>query len=234
MALSPRLCARFFSSFAADLPYNRFLLPILGWTHGLAAETGPLRRIIMAQNGIKTVDPKEIERLLMANTYQELTEELFSFGQLLLDEVQQRTAQLDTKLISLLGWTAAILAFLLVGDASWLESTYKLGLATTITILLATLSSLGAVACSFLGVKTEVFQFSSEKDWFKTSLFDDVLTMKKYHLVSMLETHQAHNRLNERKGQRAHEAEWLLAVSAVLVGLATLAKLYPHLCALLS
>ena len=79
----------------------------------------------MTESEIKTVDPKEIERLLLANPYQELTEELFSFGQLLLDEIQQRTAQLDTKLISLLGWTAAILAFLLVGDASWLESVYK-------------------------------------------------------------------------------------------------------------
>lgn len=188
----------------------------------------------MAANGIKTVDPKEIERLLMANTYQELAEELFSFGQMLLDEVQQRTAQLDTKLISLLGWTAAILAFLLVGDGSWLESTQKIGLASSITMILATLSSLGAVVCSFLGVKTQVFQFSSEKDWFKTSLFDDVLKMKKYHLVSMLETHQAHSQLNQRKGRRAHQAEWLLAASATLVGVTTLAKLYPHLCVLLS
>lgn len=188
----------------------------------------------MAKNGIKTVNSKEIERLLLANKYEELTEELFSFGQLLLDEVQQRTAQLDTKLISLLGWTAAILAFLLVGDASWVESAHKPGIATTIVMLLATLSSLGAVACSFLGVKTAMFQFSSEKDWFETSLFNDVLTLKKFHLISMLETHQAHGRVNERKGQRAHEAEWLLAASAVLVGMATLAKLYPHLCALLS
>lgn len=188
----------------------------------------------MAESGVKTVDPKEIERLLLANPYQELTEELFSFGQLLLDEIQQRTAQLDTKLISLLGWTAAILAFLLVGDASWLESVYKIGLATTIMMLLATLSSLGAVVCSFLGVKTTVWQFPSEKDWFRSSLFDNVLAMKKYHLISMLETHQAHSRVNARKGQRAHEAEWLLAVSAVLVGLTTLAKLYPHLRALLS
>jgi len=188
----------------------------------------------MAEIGVKTVNPKEIERLLLANEYQELTEELFSFGQLLLDEIQQRTAQLDTKLISLLGWTAAILAFLLVGDASWLESAYKTGLVTTIFMLLATLSSLGAVICSFLGVKTTVWQFPSERDWFQTSLFDDVLAMKKYHLISMLETHQAHSRVNARKGQRAHEAEWLLAVSAVLVGMTTLAKLYPHLCALLS
>jgi hypothetical protein len=57
----------------------------------------------MAEIGIKTVDSKEIERLLLADQYQDLTEELFSFGQLLLDEIEQRTAQLDTKLISLLG-----------------------------------------------------------------------------------------------------------------------------------
>jgi hypothetical protein len=188
----------------------------------------------MAESGIKTVDPKEIEGLLMADQYRDLTEELFSFGQLLLDEIQQRTAQLDTKLISLLGWTAAILAFLLVGDTTWLESAYKTGLATTIMMLLATLSSLGAVACSFLGVKTTVWQFPSERDWFQTSLFDDPLKMKKYHLMAMLETHQAHSRANERKGERAHQAEWLLAASAVLVGMTTLVKLYPHLCAALS
>jgi len=186
----------------------------------------------VAESEIKTVDAKEIERLLLAKRYEDLTEELFSFGQLLLDEIQQRTAQLDTKLISLLGWTAAILAFLLVGDASWLESA-KTGPASTITMLLATLSSLGAVVCSFIGVKTTVWQFSSERDWFKTSLFDEVLNMKKYHLISMLETHQAHSRVNERKGQRAREAEWLLAVSSVLVAVTTLVKLYPHLCAVL-
>jgi hypothetical protein len=188
----------------------------------------------MAKGGIETVNSKEIEQLLLANKYEELTEELFSFGQLLLDEVQQRTAQLDTKLVSLLGWNAAILAFLLVGDASWAGSAQKTSIATTIMMLLATLSSLGAVACSFLGVKTAVFQFSSEKDWFQTSLFNDVLKLKKFHLISMLETHQSHSRLNERKGQRAHQAEWLLAASAILVGMATLAKLYPHLRGLVS
>ena len=101
-------------------------------------------------------------------------------------------------------------------------------------MLLATLSSLGAVACSFLGVKTTVWQFPSERDWCQTSLFGNVLKMKKYHLIAMLETHQAHSRANERKGQRAHQAEWLLAASAVLVGMTTLVKLYPHLRALLS
>jgi hypothetical protein len=188
----------------------------------------------MAETGIHPVDPEEIKHLLLAADNKELTEELFSFGQLLLDEMQQRTAQLDTKLISLLGWTAAILAFLLVGDASGLASATKAGVTTIIMMLMATLTSLGAVTCSFLGVKTTVWEFPSEKDWFQTKLFNDPLKMKKFHLISMLVTHQVHNRANDRKGRRAHEAEWLLAASAAFVGLTTLAKLLPYLCALLS
>ena len=183
----------------------------------------------MAGNEIKTVDPEEIKRLLEGTQNQELVDELFEFGQLLLDEVQQRTAQLDTKLISLLGWTAAILAFLLVGDASWLESAYR-SPATAILMLLATFCSICAVVCSFLGVKTAVFRSPSESDWFQTDLFDNVLDLKKQHLRSMLDAHQSSNQINAQKGNRAREAQWFLAASALLVGVITLVKLWPHLC----
>ena len=42
-----------------------------------------------------------------------VTDELLAFGQMLVEEVQQRVGQIDSKAAMVLGWSTAVLAFLL-------------------------------------------------------------------------------------------------------------------------
>lgn len=126
------------------------------------------------------LDIDRLKERLMKNRYPELTDQLYSFGQFLSAELQRQTDRLDMKLLMVLGWNAALLAFLLIGQDQWLPATARIIAPATWLMIGAVVCSLFSICFSFWGVRGRSFLWPSDRDWFKESLYDqDPVILKK-------------------------------------------------------
>jgi hypothetical protein len=155
---------------------------------------------------------------------------LYDFAKVLVDEVQQRTSQIDGKLVSILGWTAGILALILVGQDSWLKAGVPFRALMLYLASASTICAMGGVLFAFLGLRTRgVWSFPSEADWFRDELIGNPRLLKKYHTLGLLEAHQEHNKVTSKKAAMLFVSEWLLAASAILVGTVILIQIIPKM-----
>src|SRR5687768_4379394 len=76
---------------------------------------GFIRRLFLTVRVYEVSSDDAEAQVMAAVSNQGLLDELYEFGGLMVDEVFSRTAQLDAKATSLLGWAIAALAFLLIG-----------------------------------------------------------------------------------------------------------------------
>jgi hypothetical protein len=165
----------------------------------------------MAKPIVKLVDVEVMEEriLLLA---EETVEELHRFGQSVLSEAQQRGAALDAKLIAILGWSSAVLAFLLFSSSGskWVSAA-------------AMIASAAAVLLSFLGLRSRMYCAPSEVDWFREELLDHPSRLKRHHVISMLTAHQSETSRSLSKMSFLARAEVALVSAAALVILQLLA-----------
>lgn len=158
----------------------------------------------------------------------ESLDELIIFGQVLLNEVQQRSSQLDSKLTTMLGLAGGMLAFLLVGNELWSKTEAWLKFFQSL-LAFATVLGLFSIVFCYLGLRLRQWDFPSRNDWVKGELVADPDKLKRYHLISMLETHAAHSNINVSKADSARVAERLLVSAALTVGITLLLRLAEQL-----
>lgn len=148
-----------------------------------------------------------------------MLDELYRFGQILFSEMLSRGSEIDRKLTNMLGWSTATLAFLMFHD--------RIGaVGTTLRLLEA-----GAIVCAFISVllcawtlKTKMWPAPSEMDWFKPEILDAVV-LKKYHIVSLLNTHQHHAKLTATKAAKLRYVEWLLLAASSVIAVLGISRL---------
>ena len=164
----------------------------------------------------------DIEDALAAHHSPELLDELHALGTMMVTEVTGRVTLLDTKALSVLGYTAAILAFLFFGRPAWISSSAPVEVALiTVAVVLA----LGSLAVTFLALRIRTWEWPSEHDWFREDLFANPDALRRYHVLSLLETHKTHAEAANQKATRVRRAQWLLVLSAATVGVALLLSL---------
>jgi len=163
---------------------------------------------------LRFVEVDSIEDRLSAPGIPDATvEEFYRFGALLFSEIQQRGSEVDRKLTNLLGWSIATLAFLLLK-----QPFAHVGNVASIAEITAGVFSLGCVALAAIAVKTRMWRAPSEADWFQKDLWDDPSSLKRYHLVSILATHQAQARNVKRKA----ECLWIIEIFMLITGIVIL------------
>ncbi len=163
---------------------------------------------------LRFVDIDSIEnRLAKAETPDATVEEFYRFGTLLLSEIQQRGSEMDRKLTNALGWSIATLAFLLLNKLRFAQ----VGSYARSAVIIAAVLSFGCATVAALAVKTRMWRSPSEADWFKNELWDDPSTMKRYHVVSILATHQAQARNIKIKAECLGIIEILLLISGMAI-----------------
>ena len=167
------------------------------------------------RNVTRTVSPQDAEAWLTAAPSKELVDELFGFGGHLLSEVTARTSAIDAKANWVLGWSAAVLASVVVGSPQWI-STNNWGVIVLVSLALA--SALVAAVAASMVLHIRDWSWPSERDWLCHELFGDPVKLRAFHLVSMLETHQSHVAHNNRKGDYLVVAQWGLVLAVVVVG----------------
>ena len=158
---------------------------------------------------------KQIEAALLEQKSSEpLLSAVENFGGIMVNEVVGRTTTIEAKAVSVLGWTTALLAFLLF-DRAENQSVF----ATDGRLLLLTLVAvLWALAASAYAAGARRWRWPSARDWFCTDYFDDPSKLRVYHQIALLETCQAHHRINEAKGRALTHAQWALLLAALVTG----------------
>lgn len=157
---------------------------------------------------IQTVE----QRLSDPLTPPETIEELYRFGQLLFTELQQRSSETDKKPTSVFGWSVATLGFLLISKNRFAGREYE-ALAANAASVFSFLSA----ALSAFAIKTRMWRAPSENDWFQKDLWTHADRLKRYHLVSLLETHQAQIQGVQRKAELLGFSEIFLAITALVI-----------------
>ena len=92
---------------------------------------------------------EEIEVALLKRSDPDLAEALTDFGEVMLDEVRDRSYQLDAKAMTILGYAGAIFALLLIGNGKVVELS-KLTFPETGLLAIGTCASLIAIVCGLV------------------------------------------------------------------------------------
>jgi hypothetical protein len=165
---------------------------------------------------VHTINVEDAENTLMHLDSQAL-ERLYGFGQILFGEVQQRSSQLDSKLTSILGWSSAMLAFLVLD-----LGTHTRGAINVSLIGLAASFAFGGLIAAALGIRSTRWIIPSEADWFRDGILDRPDDLTRYYVLSLLETHQDQNRENSKKSRFLAIAERCLIGGGLALGVVML------------
>jgi hypothetical protein len=164
---------------------------------------------VQRQQLIQSVDIDDIEvQLSNPKTPDDTVDEFYRFGTVLFSEIQQRGAEVDRKLTNVLGWSIATLAFLLMNRNRYIDW-------TKLVVTGAAAMAFICVILSAFALKTRMWPAPSENDWFRRELWAEPAMLRRYHVVSLLSTHQTHVKNVKLKADCLGWLEILLSISAL-------------------
>lgn len=149
-----------------------------------------------------------------------VSEELNSFGLMLLAASQERARQINSTAVTILTWATGILAILIT----------QLDVSATriqlVILLFGSASSLVAVIYSFLALRIrDEWLWPSDKDWFQKTALVSKDELMRFHIRSIHEVKQAKELITERKGLFLFRAQQFLMSGAFLLATGIAAKL---------
>ncbi len=146
----------------------------------------------------------------------EITAELAVFGKMLMDMTNQRAASLDAKATSIVGYSIALLAFLVANAKDW---TSHLSAGEKLLALPASLSIFVAIVAGGWAMRAQRWAWFSAKDWIRREILVDVETQRRYYLSVAQKVHRRNERVNESKACAVVTAQMALACGGVLLAL---------------
>ena len=180
-----------------------------------------LRKVRRAMKKISNDIPiAEVNRIVYSYADTAVTDELYSFGSVLLTEIRTRAGNIDSKSATMLGWSTAILVFLFT------QIDRHSGFVALAFAVASGLCCLLSAIYAFLALRArDEWKWPSDKDWFEESALCDADELKRFHIRSMHEVRQAQNRVTDQKGGRLYLSQDFLVVGALLLALGIAAKM---------
>jgi hypothetical protein len=162
----------------------------------------------------------KVERVIeyLENASPDTVNQLYDFGKILLDQIRALRESYDARLTSAFGWSTGLLAVMFIGDSRIADSEAS----RPWFLAAATTALLSLVAASIGRFSRSVWKWPSETTWFERDRMPWADSLKKSHVVSMLEAHQSYSERCIKKGNALTAAEVLLGVSGVAVGICIL------------
>jgi hypothetical protein len=163
---------------------------------------------------------EDVKRIVYSYSEPKITDELYSFGNMLLADIRARSGHIDSKAATILGWATGILVFLfteLNRSRGFVELTF--GAASGFCCLLAAISA-------FLALRARnEWKWPSDRDWFEPSALSSAEDLKRFHIRSIHEIKQAQRLMTDRKGDFLLWSQDFLVIGAGLFTLGIVAKL---------
>jgi len=175
-----------------------------------------LRSAILGRTVTNERTASEVDSLLDGTLHEGVTKELFDFGRYLLDQNNARDAAIDEKATSIVGYSAAILAFLVTRESSWTHSPAKL-------VALVVIAALAISASAYAGLALRAarnWNELSEATWFPgdTHFLSDEDQLRRYYLTAMHQVHQENHKLVNQKADQMIWAQISVAAASILLG----------------
>jgi hypothetical protein len=129
---------------------------------------------------IRSLTEPEVRKRLGSYTPTEVTDELYDFGKMMVDEAIDRFKTLDSKATAIAAYALALITFLASQTASekvhsW--ATYA-PMASGIVA-----GSAAVIAISALWLKR--FEWYSHEDWMRADCLKDAESLRRYHIITM-------------------------------------------------
>jgi hypothetical protein len=159
----------------------------------------------MATNNLSKA---EVRDLIYSYEKPEVTNQLYDFGKMLLEEVQSRSSRINSQSVSVLGWSTAILAFLFAGIDRFSGGSRYFSLCSAVFALAAMRFSVNA-----LRTRPD-WSWPSDVSWIhKTGLLQED-ELKRYHIRVIHDVRSGRVAIVNAKARSVLRAEVLLILSA--------------------
>jgi hypothetical protein len=154
------------------------------------------------------------ERLEMCSANQNVTDELYSFGLLLVKQSVDDVQRVDAKATSLAAYCGVIVAFLFSAEAAWSKvhalSVYAL-------VSLAGLMAVIAATFAVFVLRLHEHEWFSQSEWLQKSCLNDLIMLKQYRILTMWGVVKSHRDVHSKKVNHLLMAQFFLGAAAVFL-----------------
>jgi hypothetical protein len=146
----------------------------------------------------------------------EITEGLYRFGTMMIQENLDRTKQLETKTTAVAGFSAAILTFLISRSPTSL--TAPIGWQSIAVVATGLFASL-AIVCSLFALRVRAHRWFSDSQWFENEnhVLEDKDRLTRYYVLAMHGVNQQLDQSNGRKANWIFTAQIFLALAGLSI-----------------
>lgn len=165
----------------------------------------------------------EIKDRLASYEDPKTTEDLYDFGEMLINEGVERAHWLDLKAGVLAGFSGAIVALLLSTFSNWKSALQSLPNGFGLIVFAGILCLLCASLWSLFGLGVRKFEWLDEKDiWLAKEYLDFPDQLRRYYILAMYRVSVSHDVANRKKSSCLTIAQSLLITGGSLLALALL------------
>lgn len=163
-------------------------------------------------SGVDLTD-NEITARLESYDDPKVTDELYGFGTMMLQDSVARMGKMDAKAAALAAYSGGLITVLVATRDVWMRLQHAQAVLITIAAALLLLGA-GAAIASMSLQKTEWF---TQNEWFKTDCFSSSETIRRYHVLTMWGVVRSHHRAYRRKLRKIYATQFLLITAIVVL-----------------
>jgi MFS family permease len=162
------------------------------------------------------ISEEDVRMRLASYTDASVTNELYSFGTMLLDDGVDRLGKSDTKASAIAGYAGALIAVLASTAGIWRTHTHSWHLLFPVAAIIALfLAALFAVSSTTLK-RTEWF---STNEWIKADCLSDAERLRRYHILTMWGARESLEKSYKKKLADVRKAELATLIAWILLAI---------------
>lgn len=165
--------------------------------------------------GMGVITEKEVRDRLALCKSEQVIQEVYSFGMMLVTECVERLHKIDAKAGTFAGFSGATLALIVSTFHSWSQNVGNFGIIAMFLSAVAVVVA-GAFAISVMATRTFTGWFSTT-EWLQEHCLTDVTKLKKYHILTMFGVIEEHEDVSAKKTKLLSLAQWAMAFAGVFL-----------------
>lgn len=146
----------------------------------------------------KRLETSEVKKRIESYNSPETTNELYSFGYMLVAEAVDRIHKMESKAGTLAGYSGAILALIISTFSLW-HGYFQTP--ERVAMYCAALTVFLAEGCALWALKVSEYNWFSDNEWLRAERLSDAEALRKYHILTMHTAFASHRAVAEEKSK---------------------------------
>jgi len=161
-----------------------------------------------------SLDSPKVLALLQNYESTKVTDELYEMGKILMQEASERISLLDSKAVTVAGYTGAIIGLMVTTFPIWSSAVDKWAIGVA---ALGTLIGLIGGAMALEATWPKLLGLPSDTDWIEADSLHDPDRLKRHYIASLHLSIASHEEVNATKVASLKASQALLAVMVALL-----------------